>query len=60
MTHRRPRPEPALAAHRPIFRLKIKGKPGSDGIRALRAVLKILLRKHGFACLDAREIRSRR
>jgi hypothetical protein len=39
---------------RPIFTLRIEGKPGT-GIRALRWVLKTLLRKHGFRCLAARE-----
>jgi hypothetical protein len=46
--------------HRPIFNLMIEGKSGRAGIHSLRAVLKILLRKHGFRCLDAREIRGRR
>ena len=39
----------------PAFTVRIEGKPGTAGIRALRAILKILLRRHGFRCLDARE-----
>jgi hypothetical protein len=35
--------------------LKIEGKPGAAGIHALRALLKVLLRKYGFKYLDARE-----
>jgi hypothetical protein len=44
---------------RPIFILKIEGKPGAAGIHGLRAVLKVLLRKYGFKCLDAHEIPDR-
>jgi hypothetical protein len=40
---------------RPIFTLKIEGKPGAAGIHALRALLKVLLRRHGFRALDVRE-----
>jgi hypothetical protein len=40
---------------RPTFILRIEGRPGTAGIHALRAILKVLLRKHGFRCLDARE-----
>jgi hypothetical protein len=42
--------------HRPIFTLRIEGAPGAEGIHALRALLKVLLRKYGFKCLDAREV----
>jgi hypothetical protein len=38
-----------------IFTLRIEGKAGAAGIRALRALLKALLRKYGFRCLDVRE-----
>jgi hypothetical protein len=41
---------------RPIFILRIEGKPGAAGIHALRAVLKVLLRRYGFRVIDAREI----
>jgi hypothetical protein len=45
----------ASPEQRPIFTLKIEGKPGAAGIHALRAVLKILLRRYGFICLSAYE-----
>jgi hypothetical protein len=40
---------------RPIFTLRVEGKPGADNIRALRWLLKSLLRQHGFRCLDVSE-----
>jgi hypothetical protein len=43
-------------SERTIFRLRIvAGKPGSAGIRALRFLLKRLLRQYNFTCLDIRE-----
>jgi hypothetical protein len=39
----------------PIFALRIRGRQGQAGIHALRAVLKELLRRHHFVCIDARE-----
>jgi hypothetical protein len=42
----------------PIFVVKLQGKPGAAGIRALRWVLKVLLRRHGFKCLEAHEVRE--
>jgi hypothetical protein len=50
MTARQPEP-------RPIFTLKIEGKPGGS-IHALRALLKVLLRRHGFRCVEAIEERK--
>jgi hypothetical protein len=50
----------ARRAQRPTFTLKIEGRPGADSIRDLRALLKRLLRQHGFRCLDARQIGGRR
>ena len=44
--------------HRPTFVLRIEAKPGAAGIRQLRWLLKTLLRRHGFRCVDAREIRG--
>jgi hypothetical protein len=41
---------------RPTFVLRIEGKPGAAGIRALRQLLKVLLRRYGFRCLDLREV----
>jgi hypothetical protein len=40
---------------RPIFTLKIQGRPGDDNIRYLRLLLKTLLRRHHFKCVDLRE-----
>jgi len=51
---RRTRPE-----KRSTLVLHIEGKPGT-AIRDLRWVLKILLRRHGFKCIDAREDRGQR
>jgi hypothetical protein len=42
---------------RPIFTLKIEGKPGT-AIRSLRWLLKTLLRQHGFRCIEAIEERK--
>jgi hypothetical protein len=53
---RRARPE---QRQRPIFTLKIEGKPGT-AIRDLRWVLKTLLRQHGFRCVEAIEERGDR
>jgi hypothetical protein len=38
------------------FLLVIESKAGAAGIHALRALLKILLRRYGFRCVDAQEI----
>jgi hypothetical protein len=54
MTHR---PSPP-AVRGPIFLLKLEGKPGTAGIRALRLLLKALLRRYGFRAVDLREIDS--
>jgi hypothetical protein len=43
---------------RPIFTLRLEGKPGQAGIHDLRALLKRLLRQHGLVCIDAREDHS--
>jgi hypothetical protein len=40
---------------RPVFTLRIAGKPGTAGIHALKFLLKRLLRQHGFVALDVRE-----
>jgi hypothetical protein len=37
---------------RPVFVLKLRPLPGVDPIRALRWVLKRLLRDHGFRCIS--------
>jgi hypothetical protein len=43
---------------RPIFTLRIEGKPGAEGIRSLRWLLKTLLRRHGFRCVEVLESSS--
>jgi hypothetical protein len=44
---------------RPVFVLKVQLiRSDSDGIRGLRAILKTLLRRHGFRCITAHEERS--
>jgi hypothetical protein len=43
----------------PIFALKIQGRPGAAGIHALRAVLKVLLRRYQFRCLDCHELKPK-
>ena len=43
--------------NRPIVR--IEGRSGAAGIHALRALLKTMLRRHGFRCLDARQAGQR-
>jgi hypothetical protein len=45
---------------RSVFLLRLEAKPGFAGIHQLRALLKALLRRHGFRCIDAREVRGRR
>jgi hypothetical protein len=45
-----------MAPRRPIFLVRIEGKPGAEGIRQLRAFLKHLLRAHGFRCLETCEV----
>jgi hypothetical protein len=44
------------SATRPTFVLKLEGRPGTPGIRALRWLLKRLLRQHGLRALDLREL----
>jgi hypothetical protein len=48
------------AEHQQIFvlRLRIACQPGAAGLHALRALLKRLLRQHGFICLHAHEERD--
>jgi hypothetical protein len=42
---------------RPIYIIKLQSLRGAS-IHALRAILKSLLRQHGFKCLAAREEQS--
>jgi hypothetical protein len=47
---RSPRPKP------PIFVIRLRARAGDDdAIRELRAILKILLRRHRLKCIDVRE-----
>jgi hypothetical protein len=39
---------------RPIFVVKFRPEPGVDGVRSLRALLKIALRQHGLRCVGVR------
>jgi hypothetical protein len=43
---------------RQVFVLRIVAPPGAAGLHALRALLKVLLRRHGFRALDVREERA--
>jgi hypothetical protein len=47
----------ALRRTIPSFTVTFTAAPGSDGIRGLRGLLKISLRKFGLHCVDAREVR---
>jgi len=47
--------QPPEPERRPAFVLRLEGQPGTDGIHALRRLLKALLRRHGFRCTEARE-----
>jgi hypothetical protein len=43
----------------PVFVVRLRPtRPGADGIRAQHAILKALLRHHGFHCLTACEERT--
>jgi hypothetical protein len=39
----------------PRYVLTLQAQPGIDAIRALRWILKKLLRQYGFKCVDIRE-----
>ena len=41
---------------RPVFVIRLEARPGTDPIRALRAILKIAGRKFSLRCVDAYEI----
>jgi hypothetical protein len=36
---------------RPLFVVSLRPEPGVDGLRALRAALRTLLRRHGLRCV---------
>ena len=50
------RPEP-IADERPVFVVHLRPAAGVDGKRALRALLKIALRRLGLKCLGIHEQR---
>jgi hypothetical protein len=43
---------------KPIYLLKLQAAPGSEGIRALRWLLKALLRRYGLRCISVEEVRQ--
>ena len=47
-----------MIGSRTIFTIRIAAPPGAAGLHALRALLKVLLRRHGFCALDVREERD--
>jgi hypothetical protein len=50
-------PPGAPAAERQVYVLSVRAEPGVDVIRALRALLKVMLRRFGLRCLDVRHQR---
>jgi hypothetical protein len=43
------------AKERPVFVLELRPEPGVDPVLALRALLKVTLRRFGMRCISARE-----
>jgi hypothetical protein len=39
----------------PIYLIRLRGENGSDDIRSLRAILKMLLRRHRLVCITIKE-----
>ena len=39
----------------PVFLVRLRALPGVDAIRALRAALKVLLRRFGLQCVSVEE-----
>ena len=46
----------ALPAGSQVFMIELVAKPGTDGVRALRALIKIALRSFDLRCIEAREV----
>ena len=46
-----------MTPKRPRYVLTLQARPGVDPIRALRWLLKRLLRQYGFRCVDIRQER---
>jgi len=49
---------PIPAKERPTFTLELRPEPGVDPVLAVRALLKIALRRFGLRCVAARESSS--
>lgn len=45
---------PPKASERPVYRLSVRAEPGVDETRALRWLLKGMLRRLGLRCVDIR------
>jgi len=52
--------KPAAKERRPVFVLELRPEPGIDPVLALRALLKVTLRRFGMRCISAHESRSER
>jgi hypothetical protein len=49
----------ATTGERPVYRLLLKPEPPRvDGVRALRALLKLALRRLGLSCVSIEEVRQ--
>jgi hypothetical protein len=44
----------------PVFTLQLTALPGTDPIKALRALLKVALRRHGLRCTSIKQEEVRR
>jgi len=45
----------STAKERPVFVLELRPEPGVDPVSALRALLKVALRRFGLRCISATE-----
>jgi hypothetical protein len=57
MTQHRPARHRPGQPPRPRFVLTLEAAPDRDPVHALRALLKVALRRFGLRCTDARELR---
>ena len=51
---------PIPAKERPTFTLELRPEPGVDPVPALRALLKVTLRRFGLRCISAHENQEER
>jgi len=42
----------------PVYAIRLQARSGTDGIRTLRAALKVLWRRYQLRCLSAREVKD--